>query len=270
MPLKSRRSAFTLIELLVVISIIAILAAILFPVFAQAREKARSTACLSNLKQIGLGMQMYGQDYDDGLPSWIEFYGGDPANPNDNGSTTFLGLGYNAGGGWQSKLHPYVKSGDPLLNTGVWRCPSQGSKGEPSSNVNPSYGMQGHVTQYNPRTVAAMGANPYYQYPKLSAMDNAATTIYIGEGGAADGRISSPRNHDFSSGTVNTREMPTRHHDGANYLFADGHAKWLKRENTYPEANNTARQWRTIYNYFAYNEVERTAAKTLCGTALCP
>ena len=66
--MKIRNQAFTLIELLVVIAIIAILAAILFPVFAQAREKARQTSCLSNAKQIGLASQMYDQDYDEILP----------------------------------------------------------------------------------------------------------------------------------------------------------------------------------------------------------
>lgn len=68
-PLQSR-SGFTLIELLVVIAIIAILAAILFPVFAQAREKARSASCLSNTKQLGLGLVMYVQDYDETFPYW--------------------------------------------------------------------------------------------------------------------------------------------------------------------------------------------------------
>src|ERR687883_602422 len=67
-PCSRRRDAFTLIELLVVIAIIAILAAILFPVFAQARAKARQTACLSNLKQIGTGLMMYTQDYDETYP----------------------------------------------------------------------------------------------------------------------------------------------------------------------------------------------------------
>src|SRR5437016_13930229 len=68
-----RRTGFTLIELLVVIAIIAILAAILFPVFAQARDKARQAACLSNLKQVGTALMMYGQDYDERMPvtcSW--------------------------------------------------------------------------------------------------------------------------------------------------------------------------------------------------------
>src|SRR5688500_15272813 len=75
-PFHRPRSAFTLIELLVVIAIIAILAAILFPVFAQARETARKTVCLSNMKQIGLASMMYAQDYDEILPNttWYDSY----------------------------------------------------------------------------------------------------------------------------------------------------------------------------------------------------
>jgi len=100
-----RRSAFTLIELLVVIAIIAILAAILFPVFAQAREKARSASCLSNLKQIGTGWMMYIQDYDETIPAGWE----DPAKGGH--------------GGVHNALQPYMK------NYKIVECPSAKTKG---------------------------------------------------------------------------------------------------------------------------------------------
>jgi len=104
---RSRSQGFTLIELLVVIAIIAILAAILFPVFAQAREKARAISCLSNTKQIGLAVLMYAQDYDETYPIAWGFYGG-----------------------WYETVDPYIKGGvksgalyDATLK-GVWHCPS--------------------------------------------------------------------------------------------------------------------------------------------------
>ena len=103
--LKTRK-AFTLIELLVVIAIIAILAAILFPVFAQAREKARSATCLSNFKQLGTGVMMYVQDWDEAYPN--------------NRLFTFPGGGEGAKllVSWKTATHPYVK------NTGIYKCPS--------------------------------------------------------------------------------------------------------------------------------------------------
>src|SRR3989441_11069229 len=94
---RARKPAFTLIELLVVIAIIAILAAILFPVFAQAREKARQSGCLSNLKQIGTGLMMYTQDYDEAYPcNW--FGGLWPTTPD--------GRQYK----WMDAVYPYVKN----------------------------------------------------------------------------------------------------------------------------------------------------------------
>src|SRR5689334_18463236 len=102
-----RRSGFTLIELLVVIAIIAILAAILFPVFAQAREKARSASCLSNLKQIGTGVMMYTQDNDEFMPYGYMY---DFPCPSTDSHTT---LWY-----WQDLCRPYVK------NEQVYSCPS--------------------------------------------------------------------------------------------------------------------------------------------------
>src|SRR6187402_2004180 len=103
---------FTLIELLVVIAIIAILAAILFPVFAQVREKARAISCLSNLKQIGLGLTQYSQDADEGLPpAWIG-YTTDPATS----------VGYPGRARWMDVVQPYVK------NTQIFTCPDSNTK----------------------------------------------------------------------------------------------------------------------------------------------
>ena len=106
---STRHRAFTLIELLVVIAIIAILAAILFPVFGRARENARRASCQANLKQIGLGLMQYAQDYDGWTP----------------GSVTFLDNTFTAGTSWPSTIQPYIKSGQLFV------CPS----GAPSERV---------------------------------------------------------------------------------------------------------------------------------------
>src|SRR5215210_2236042 len=108
---RAPRWGFTLIELLVVIAIIAILAAILFPVFAQARDQARMTTCLSNMKQLGTALMMYSQDYDEVLPAW-------PFDAKPGG--LFKDPRYVAWrhGLWLHELMPYVKSKD------VYVCPS--------------------------------------------------------------------------------------------------------------------------------------------------
>jgi prepilin-type N-terminal cleavage/methylation domain-containing protein len=122
--MKHSRFGFTLIELLVVIAIIAILAAILFPVFAQAREKARQTSCLSNLKQIGLGAIMYTQDYDETFPRLQWDIASTPDRASWNPWT------------WKESIAPYVKNGTAMMDWGVggarvlnavsdvWVCPS--------------------------------------------------------------------------------------------------------------------------------------------------
>ncbi|HXG24020.1 MAG TPA: prepilin-type N-terminal cleavage/methylation domain-containing protein, partial [Chthonomonadales bacterium] len=119
------RKGFTLIELLVVIAIIAILAAILFPVFAQARDKARQASCLSNAKQLGLGALMYAQDYDEKFSlsagwhptlGWLTgYYLGIPPNWRPNSSPARIN-GY--AGSWANVLQPYIK------NWGIYVCPS--------------------------------------------------------------------------------------------------------------------------------------------------
>jgi len=136
------RSGFTLIELLVVIAIIAILAAILFPVFAQAREQARKTVCISNMKQISLAMLMYVQDYDEKFG--VERNYQDPNNPNP----------YNPPGPggytWRWSLYPYLK------NVQIWNCPDD------SRNVNWSEGYLDCV-QYNPNYPGRVNCGPGQQ-----------------------------------------------------------------------------------------------------------
>ncbi|HZP82958.1 MAG TPA: prepilin-type N-terminal cleavage/methylation domain-containing protein [Chthonomonadaceae bacterium] len=118
---RAKRPAFTLIELLVVIAIIAILAAILFPVFAQAREQARSTSCLSNTKQMGTAVLMYGQDWDETVAPWLKCRCAGTSAPN-------LEAPYNRV--WVSTLEPYIKMGDTVdangryQAAGVFKCPS--------------------------------------------------------------------------------------------------------------------------------------------------
>jgi prepilin-type N-terminal cleavage/methylation domain-containing protein len=117
-----RKSAFTLIELLVVIAIIAILAAILFPVFAQAKEAAKKTSCLSNVKQIGTGFQMYMGDFDDTFVPWTT-----NACSTEPPIAAAVSGPFDVGYMYQGKVAPYIKNGVDLKTgglTGIWACPS--------------------------------------------------------------------------------------------------------------------------------------------------
>ena len=131
-----RNYAFTLIELLVVIAIIAILAAILFPVFAQAREKARQTTCTSNLKQLGLAFTQYIQDYDERLP----------ANDDGGCGTGSAGDGF----GWSGKIYPYVKS------SGVYTCPDDTTPVATAGYIPLSYGYPSCLTYDAPAAQSAV------------------------------------------------------------------------------------------------------------------
>ena len=261
-------SAFTLIELLVVIAIIAILAAILFPFFAQAREKARQTACLSNEKQIGTALMMYSQDYDEGLPAWNE-----QISEGTDTSETPTGFIGNSGDGtvsgwWQAKTQPYVKSGDPASgnNSGVWKCPSVGAKGESGETEGSfSYAYSGMLlyTNYGGTALIPEMGSPYYRYPNTVEMDEPANTIVAGECGISN-RMAPP--FTFQTWTVGKGsgwERPKRHNGGANYIFADGHAKWLNAAAAYPDgpknAENNKKAYQAVIDYFAYNSTERNA-----------
>ena len=131
---RTGKPAFTLIELLVVIAIIAIIAAILLPVFAQARERARMTACMSNMRQIGMALMQYVQDYDETFP-YISFHGQAAAR----GSHTYV---------WRNAIRPYLKSLDIL------GCPSnpfsRTNPGQPGPDDPPKAGDNGEGWEVEP------------------------------------------------------------------------------------------------------------------------
>ncbi len=205
---------FTLIELLVVIAIIAVLAAILFPVFAQVRENARRTACLSNMKQIGLGVQMYIQDSDERI-----FY-----RATSNAASTRTGLSvaktdptYNSLQ-WWNQIMPYVKS------NAVFTCPDD-------AGPTPSADNNGNLVI--PRSYMASAA---VEDLTLAQVSNPAETLVITEkwdktiAGAA---VSAPWMDAFDGdmapdGVHPMKEVASRHTGGLNCAFFDGHAKWYQ------------------------------------------
>jgi len=202
---------FTLIELLVVIAIISILAAILFPVFARARENARRASCLSNLKQLALGVMMYSQDYDETLPSLgsSSDHQPDPVVP---GNTEF---NYQPDYGgpfyyhtWASAIYPYVK------NTQVFLCPSNSKK---FYGVN--YGFPAYATN-GTSAVTYLAASQ-----KLAKFTRPAESLLISEKAAGGG----PQYILYYNGNYSCNKS---HFDGGNVAFVDGHVKWLKFEST--------------------------------------
>lgn len=218
-----RRSAFTLIELLVVIAIIAILAAILFPAFARARENARRASCISNQKQIGLALTMYIQDYDEKLPRY-RYLGGPGATVDKS---------------WAQVLYPYIK------NSQVFICPS-------ARKISPSAVAGRNPLQYttNTYTSGSYGYNyvylspisptpPWSDYVPLSvaAIERPAQTAAIAETtGTASTIVVYPPSTNWTApyawgdaGTTLGDNLATWHFDGNVVAFVDGHVKWVKK-----------------------------------------
>jgi len=239
----SRKKGFTLIELLVVIAIIAILAAILFPVFAQAREKARQTTCLSNSKQIGTAVQMYMSDYDETLPlSW--------GNQPPWGWT-------NCEYGIQTALQPYTKSptvedlqkavtaagGDfnaiskKMRNT-CYFCPSQsyraGSDFQSSVFMANSFALNENICGYGPNL------NWYGTATPIPRSGSAAMAEINDVAGCMFAQEKGPEQW-AGVGTHNWWVIMTakyaRHSDGLNIVYVDGHAKYMKFTTWFNELN---------------------------------
>lgn len=161
----SYAKAFTLIELLVVIAIIAILAAILFPVFAQAREKARQTTCLSNEKQLALGFIQYAQDYDEKYPCGV-------------GSTMVLNwTPYQGGEGWAGQINPYVKGGSD--SKGVYNCPDDATQYDPQRQ--PQFGAVIPVSYCYNKNLAPTPATGDADGLALAAFNAPAGTVVLFE-----------------------------------------------------------------------------------------
>lgn len=243
----SVKRGFTLIELLVVIAIIAILAAILFPVFARARENARKSSCQNNLKQLALGFKQYINDFDERYPL-VEV-------------TTGPGVGTTTGVppyGWADGLQPYIK------NTQVYQCPSDTAEGgaDPQVSGYTDYWYNRNFVRHVPRggTNIITGANE-------SMFNSTAQTIMAGDGGSNTGldtgsaryaicgaaadnviatnafanntgaNITDPDACGTAPVAASTSTTPATypaaqiHLDGANFAFADGHVKWLRGNN---------------------------------------
>jgi prepilin-type N-terminal cleavage/methylation domain-containing protein/prepilin-type processing-associated H-X9-DG protein len=257
MRTHQQKKAFTLIELLVVIAIIAILAAILFPVFAQAREKARAITCVSNEKQLALGILMYVQDYDETLPYYAYFIipGGATVGPSDPPFAPSVG---ERTVGWNEAVYPYVK------NIKIYRCPdttylnggeaANPGGGSPFANLDDSpfgqttYSINARISG----NTGPLDDGPWATHPPTAdgALEFAASTILLSEANdyGSDGTSSSDENEwgwegrhvdklygdGWDYGTdpgatylTNGRPVLQRHTGGANYAFADGHVKFL-------------------------------------------
>lgn len=225
-----KRKGFTLIELLVVIAIIAIMGAILFPVFAQAREAARKTNCLSNEKQIASALLLYSQDYDEAIVPWLRRAGfrGEPQRDRV----------------WSTLIQPYIRNGGGTTFSGVMRCPSfsEDKIAEGGLSCSDPFDVRVFlpwVEQYAQYGIAipvsggtGTQSDPFYHFPgtgasgpvdivtTLPAVLRPADTCVVSDG--VTGKVGRGTFSLFGC------EGGAIHQGGGNLIFLDGHAKWVK------------------------------------------
>ncbi|MCW3095144.1 MAG: prepilin-type N-terminal cleavage/methylation domain [Chthonomonadaceae bacterium] len=237
-PAPAKARAFTLIELLVVIAIIAILAAILFPVFAQAREKARATACLSGLKQVALSFSMYTQDYDETSPQiWY-------------GTTSTLQQYF-----WMDALLPYVKSAAffsscPSKDFQTWTPSPMIPGGSNASRNNVAFAANSLYANVGTTadTTDGQSATPplresgvsiaEYTVPSGTILFGDGSGYYISYSGTKTDikvELTPPYSTPLKFPNIGRANSPStrfvgRHFGGANWSFCDGHAKWMRMD----------------------------------------
>lgn len=249
--MKRNANGFTLIELLVVIAIITILAAILFPAFAGAREKARAASCLSNLKQLGLGVAQYESDYDEMTPNGTYIHG--PVR------------------GWGGQIYPYVKSVKVFLCPSDTTNPTAGSPNECSYGMNSNTGSpSGSTGPYNGTLISQFTAPS--KTVLLFEVTGNWCTVSVNESctaiGAGTNQTYDPNGNGGFSSTCSAANLATgyclvyttgylggleiqgnsynhftttgRHTNWANYLMADCHAKFLMGPTVSPGASAAA------------------------------
>ncbi|MBQ0106289.1 MAG: DUF1559 domain-containing protein [Armatimonadetes bacterium] len=235
--MKFTKHGFTLIELLVVIAIIAILAAILFPVFAQAREKARQTSCLSNLKQLGTATQLYVDDWDECFPKNIG-HGNNYGGPDQLFDLWLFDQHWDAneyGISWGGCLFPYIK------NAKMFVCPSA-----PKNGVRTEYN---NAKAGDPYAITSYFFSYYLQcYPDLAQIKNTSELAAFYDGNstrafwavypvANTGNTVDEITWNWTGSTMPMNGASLQagasnlHNGGGNFCFADGHAKYIKLGN---------------------------------------
>ncbi len=245
-PSIQRKTAFTLIELLVVIAIIAILAAILFPVFARARENARRSSCTSNMKQMGLGALQYIQDYDESYPP-VSVNNGFPASAYSP-SFPFA---------WSDALQPYIKS------TQVYQCPSDEFEAGTFPFGYTDYFYNGLLSRANQSIVSESSRTILFgesngtstgplaksarvalngcqspntsSYPALPACGPSSFVSNLTNSGGTP--PTPPAVGPSTGGTTIDTANVIRHLEGGNWAFADGHVKWYRAVNATRSSN---------------------------------